>query len=143
MGQVSITGQLVGGQIQNGSFGMFGGFPQAIFTTNLALTPSPKPFSTASGVLQRRIATVSPDFAHLQGVGAGDAVARGDTLYLRSDSQILLQLSQIDPLNPGGPVLVRQLYVSGLVVLEFPLSSPLVLLEAQGAATLEYLVTGQ
>jgi len=33
--------------------------------------------------------------------------------------------------------------VSGLVIMEFPASSPLVLLEAQGSATVEYAASGQ
>lgn len=119
------------------------GFPQAIFSTQLATTPNPKPFSAASGVLTRRVAQVAPGFLELTGVGPDDSVVRGDTLYLRSDAQVLLRLSQTDPLNPSGPALVRELYVSGLCVLEFPPASPLVLLEVQGSATLEYLITGQ
>lgn len=138
MGQIVIQGSLTGGPPQQGV-----GFPQAIFTTQLATTPSPKPFSAASGVLTRRVSQVSPGFTVLTGVGADDTVVRGDTLYLRSNSQVLLRISQTDPLNPGGPVLVRELYVSGLFVCEFPPASPLVLLEVQGSATIEYCCSGQ
>ncbi len=138
MGQVAINGTLLGGPVQVGL-----GFPQALFTTTLATTPSPKPFSAASGVLQRRINQPGPGFVTLGGVGANDTVQRGDLLYLRCDSQLLLRLSQTDPLNPLGPALVRQLLVSGLVIVEFAPASPLVLLEAQGAATIEYAITGQ
>lgn len=138
MGQVAINGTVLGGPVQVGS-----GFPQAIFTTVLATNPSPKPFSTASGVLTRRIAQAAPGFVPLSGVGPTDTVQRGDLLYLRSDSQLLVRMSQTDPLNPLGPALVRDLIVSGLLIVEFPSASPLVLLEAQGSATIEYLITGQ
>lgn len=138
MGQVLIQGSLTGGPPQQGV-----GFPQAIFTTQLATTPSPKPYSAATGVLTRRIAQAAPGFVVLTGVGPDDTVQRGDTLYLRSDAQVLLRISQIDPLNPSGPALVRELLMSGLFICEFPPSSPLVLLEAQGAATLEYCISGQ
>lgn len=140
MGQLAISGTVLGGPV---TVGAAYGFPQSLFTTQLATTPNPKPFSAASGVLTRRVSTVSPSFATLTGVGANDTVQRGDTLYLRSDSQLLLRLSQLDPLNPTGPALVREVYVQGLFIVEFPQSSPLVLLEAQGSATIEYLVTGQ
>jgi len=138
MGQVAISGTILGGPVQVGV-----GFPQAIFTTQLATTPNPKPFSNASGVLTRRLAQASPGFAPMQGVGPTDSVVRGDTLYLRTDSQVLLRVSQTDPLNPLNPPLVREIYVNGLFIVEFPQSSPLVLLEAQGSATIEYLITGQ
>jgi hypothetical protein len=138
MGQVAINGTILGGPVSPGA-----GFPQAIFTAVLATTPSPKPFSAASGVLTRRVNQAAPGFLTLSGVGPADAVVRGDTFYLRSDSQLLLRLSQTDPLNPSGPALVRDVYVSGLCIIEFPASSPLVLLEAQGSATIEYLITGQ
>jgi hypothetical protein len=140
MGQLAISGTVIGGPV---TVGAAFGFPQAMFTTQLATTPSPKPFSAASGVLTRRLATVPPTWATLTGVGPTDTVQRGDTLYLRSDSQVLLRLSQVDPLNPSGPALVRQVYVQGLFICEFPQSSLLVLLEAQGSATIEYLITGQ
>lgn len=138
MGQVVLAGTFTGGPAQVGV-----GFPTAIFTANLATTPSPKPFSAATGVLTRRVSQVAPGFVVLSGVGPTDTVVRGDTLYLRSDAQLLLRVSQQDPLNPLGPALVREIYQSGLYVVEFPASSPLVLLEAQGSATIEYAITGQ
>ena len=85
----------------------------------------------------------SPGWAALQGVGSGDAVERGDLLYLRSDAPLTLRLSTQDPLNPTGPPVVRTVPVQGLYIHEFPQAEPLVLLEAQGSATVEYAVTGQ
>jgi len=138
MGQIVVQGSITGGPPQQGV-----GFPQAVFTTQLATTPSPKPFSAATGVLIRRVAQVGPGFVGLTGVGPDDTVVRGDTLYFRSDAQVLLRISQTDPLNPGGPALVRELLVSGLLICEFPPASPLVLLEVQGSATIEYCISGQ
>lgn len=138
MGQVAISGTYQGGPVQVGA-----GFPQAIFTTPLSTSVSPKPFSEASGVMQRRVAVASPAFVVLQGVGPTDTVVRGDLLYLRCDAGLILRLSNQDPLAPLGPPLVVTIPVMGLVILEFPASSPLVLLEAQGSATVEYAITGQ
>ena len=138
MGQVSINGTFSSGPVQVGS-----GFPQAIYTTPLATSVTPKPYSAASGVMQRRVAVASPSFVALQGLGASDAVARCDLLYLRSDAPLILRLSNQDPLNPMGSPLVVEVPVAGLVIMEFPASSPLVLLEAQGSATVEYAVSGQ
>ena len=138
MGQIVISGTYQGGPVQVGA-----GFPQAVYTTPLQTSVSPKPFSSGSGVMQRRVAVASPGYVVLQGVGPGDAVERGDLLYLRCDAQLYLRLSNQDPLNPLGPPIVVVVPVSGLVILEFPASSPLVLLEAQGSATVEYAITGQ
>lgn len=138
MGQVVISGTYQAGPPQVGA-----GFPQAIYTTPLVTSVSPKPFSQGSGVLQRRVAVAAPAFVVLQGVGPTDAVQRGDLLYLRCDAGLLLRLSNTDPLAPLGPPLVVVIPVMGLVLLEFPASSPLVLLEAQGSATVEYAITGQ
>jgi len=138
VGQVSINGTLSSGPVQVGS-----GFPQAIYTTPLATSVTPKPFSAASGVMQRRIAVAAPTFVTLQGLGPTDTVVRCDLLYLRSDAALILRLSNQDPLNPFGPPLVVEVPVSGLVIMEFPASSPLVLLEAQGSATVEYAASGQ
>lgn len=138
MGQVSINGTLSSGPVQVGA-----GFPQAIYTTPLATSVTPKPFSAASGVMQRRVAVAAPGFTPLQGLGPTDAVVRCDLLYLRCDAGLILRLSNQDPLAPLGPPLVVLVPVAGLVILEFPASSPLVLLEAQGSATVEYAFSGQ
>ena len=138
MGQVVIQGTYQGGPVQVGA-----GFPQAIYTTPLQTSVSPKPFSAGSGVLTRRVAQASPGFTPLQGVGPTDAVVRGDLLYMRSDAALLLRVSTQDPLAPLGPPIVVLVPISGLFIIEFPASSPLVLLEAQGSATVEYAITGQ
>lgn len=139
MGQLSIAGTLLGGPVQPGSFT----FPQAIFTTQLSTTPNPRPFSAATGVLQRRVNQSQPGWTTLSGVGTGDTVQRGDFLYLRSDTQLTIRISQIDPLNPTGSPLVKELNIAGLCIVEFSPSSQLVLLEAQGSATIEYAIVGQ
>lgn len=138
MGQVNVQGSITGGPPTQGT-----GFPGAVFNVQLATTPAPKTFSAGSGVIQSRVATVSPAFEPLSGVGPTDRVKRGDFLYFRCDAPLLLRISQTDPLNPSDPPLQRLLYVQGLCILEFQPASPLVLLEAQGAATIEYLITGQ
>ncbi len=137
MGQLTIAGTLLGGPVQVGA-----GFPQAIYTTQLALSQTPRPFSKGSGVVQSTVNTPSPSYEPLQGVGPTDRVRYGDVLYLRCDGSLELRISQTDPLNPLGPPLVRLLNVQGLQIMEFPPSSRLVLLEAQGSATVEYAIFG-
>lgn len=138
MGQLTISGTILGGPAQVGG----AGFPGALFTTVLGTAPSPKPFSVATGIVSRRVSQASPGFAALQGVGPTDTVTAGDFLYLRSDSGVVLRVSNRDPLNPAGPALTTLIPVQGLAILEFPPSSPLVLLEVQGSAQLEYFVSG-
>lgn len=138
MGQLTVNGAITAGPPTVGV-----GFPQMLANAQLATTPSPKPFSKGTGTIQSTVATASPAFEPLQGVGPTDRVRQGSFLYLRCDSQLLLRISQTDPLNPGDPPLQRLLYVMGLCIIEFPSSSPLVLLEAQGSANIEYLITGQ
>lgn len=139
MGQVAINGALLGGPTVIGG----PGFPGAIFNAPLALSTNPKAYSAASGVLTRRVATLPLAWTVLTGVGSDDSVQRGDTLYIRSDAPLMLRLSRVDPLAPLGPPIEFEVYIQGLYVMEFAPGSPLVKLEAQGAATIEYLITGQ
>lgn len=138
MGQVVIQGTYQGGPAQVGA-----GFPQALYTTPLQTSVTPKPFSAGSGVMTQRVAVASPGFVPLRGVGPTDAVVRGDLLYLRCDAALQLRISTQDPLAPLGPPIVVVVPVSGLYIHEFPAGQPLVLLEAQGSATVEYAITGQ
>lgn len=137
MGQLSIAGTIIAGPPTVAS----GIFPSAIYTTQLGLSQNPRVFSKATGVIQSRVETPTPGFEPLQGVGPTDRVRRGDVLYLRCDSALILRVSTFDPL--GGPVIVELNPVLGLYVREFPLGQQLALLEAQGSATIEYAITGQ
>lgn len=137
MGQIVIAGTMIAGPPVVG-----GVFPSSIYTTQLALSQVPKPFSKASGVMQSTVQTAAPAFEPLQGVGPTDRVRQGDTLYLRCDAPILLRVSTVDPLAPLGPPIVELNPVAGLYIREFPLGQRLVLLEAQGSATIEYAITG-
>lgn len=138
MGQIVVQGTLTAGPVTVGA-----GFPQATFTTLLQTQVTPKAYSAGSGIMQRQIAVASPTWQALQGVGPSDAVQRGDTLYLKCNAALLVRLSTQDPLAPLGPPIVQEIPVSGLLFIEFPPGSPLVLLEAQGSATVEYAITGQ
>lgn len=98
-------------------------------------------FQAATGVLRKALSSPSA-FVELSGVGAGagDAVTAGRFLYLRSNALVTLRLSQQNP--GGGADIVKDVPVEGLVALEFPSNQALTLLEAQGTATIEYLVCG-
>lgn len=138
MGTLTIQGAITAGPPTAGM-----GFPSALMNVPLATNPTPKPFSKGTGVIQSAVSTASPAFEPLSGVGPTDRVRQGSTLYFRCDNQLLLRISQTDPLAPSDPPLQRLVYVQGLCIIEFPNGSPLVLLEAQGAATIEYLIVGQ
>lgn len=138
MGQLTIQGAITAGPPTVGV-----GFPSALINTPLSTTPSPKSYSKGTGTIQSSVATASPSFEALSGVGPTDRVRQGSLLYFRCDAQLLLRISQTDPLAPSDPPLQRLVYVQGLCIIEFPGSSPLVLLEAQGAANIEYLIIGQ
>lgn len=139
MGSSSLTGSLIGGPPNSGG----SSFPEAQFIAQLGLTPSPKVWSAASGVLQRQVSQAAPGFLALSGVGPTDTVQRGDTLYFRSNGPVVLRLSYVDPTNPLGPPLQAVVPVQGLLLQEFSTPSPLVGLEVQGSAQIEYLITGQ
>lgn len=98
-------------------------------------------FQASTGTLKKTI-TSPGAFLVLSGVGplGGDSVNLGRFLYIRSDAVLELRLTQKDLL--GGADVVKVLPVEGLTIIEFPSNGALTLLEAQGTATIEYLVCG-
>ena len=78
-------------------------------------------------------------FATLDGVGSGESVTKANTLYFFSKTPVQLRLTTDDGL--GGSV-VATVPVYGLVLLEFPDTMFLKLLEAKGTGQLEYVASG-
>jgi hypothetical protein len=115
-------------------------FPAATFAAVLALRESSgKSFGCGTGVVRRTVNSPAA-YLTLDGVGETATVTQGDFLYFKSDGLMLLRLTQDDG---AGSTTVQVVPVHGLVVLEFPSSRALELLEVQGTGQIEYLVTGQ
>ncbi len=135
MGRVNVTGAVDGGP-ESASAGVF---PAARFMAPLSLKDSSgKQFNAATGVLVRNLQSPSA-FVALDGVGAAATVTQGDFLYLKSDGPLDLRVTTDDGAG-GTDVVVEPIH--GLYVREFSSTKPLELLEAQGNAKIEYLVTG-
>lgn len=114
-------------------------FPSMTVGEPLSLTPQQKLSNACSGTVVRNLISPSAYLA-LSGVGATDAVTKGDTLYFRTNAPILVRLTMADP--AGGSDIVSILPVFGLVITEFQPTGYLKLLEAKGSATLTYLISG-
>lgn len=114
-------------------------FPGTTFAAPLLLRTNPKGFNCATGILQRQIATNVGVYATLSGVGATDTVTKGNTLYLKTNSTLLVRLTTDD--GVGGSV-TAVIPVSGFCMLEFDDSKYLKLVEVSGSALLEYFVCG-
>lgn len=136
MGQVSLSGVLTAGPTGTGD----AVFPAATFTTPLGLlNGTAKQFGVATGILTRNLNSTGA-FVTLDGVGAAATVTQGSFLYFKADGAIDLRITTDDGAGGQDVVVVP---VHGLAILEFSTTKPLELLEAQGAARLEYLVAGQ
>lgn len=98
-----------------------------------------KSYNVATGILQLDINSTGAYIA-LPGVGAAPGVTHGDTIYFFTKTALLLRLTTDD--GAGGSVL-SVLPVNGLLILEFNATRFLKLVEVQGAASIEYFVSGQ
>lgn len=136
MGQVSLNGSLTAGPQTAGS-----DFPSSTVAIALQLLTEPKSSGVASGVISRQVASPSPAWLTLQGVGEDDTVTKGDTLYVRCSSALLLRLTTDD--GSGGDVLAGPVPVQGTLLLEFQPSTFLKKLEVQGTGQIEYFISGQ
>lgn len=126
MGQLVISGSLTGGPTPV-SEGI--AFPQAQFVTLLLRTKS---FGRASGVLPRMLSD-AVQFVQLGAVPSD--VPQVTTLYARGEGSYSLRLTQ----QSGVPVTVE---CTGIVLMEFPPTNPLVNLEAAADGQIEYFVSG-
>lgn len=133
MGVIAVSGSLTAGP-QVG-----GGFPSVAATVRLALSQEQKGFGQCTGTVQQQLANA--DYAALSGIGTGQTVTKADTLYFRASGPIFLRLTC---LNGAGiadtPIVVP---VAGLFVVEFQSARELVVLEAKGSGTVEYVASGQ
>lgn len=133
MGQLKVEGALVAGPPQATDV-----FPAGVLTHPLSTAQNPKGFQVATGVLTRNLNSAAAFLAFAE-LGANAAVTRGTFLYMRSDAVIDVRITTDD--GAGGDV-VSVIPLQGLLILEFPGSKYLKLLEVQGSGKLEYFISG-
>ena len=135
MGQLSLSGALVGGPASGGTT-----FPGSTISIPLALRTNPKGFNAATGVLQRQIQTALGVFVALNEIGPNGSVQKADTIYLNSNGPLTVRYTTDDGL--GGSV-VAVLPVSGYTMIELDSTRFCKLLEVSGSALIEYFASGQ
>lgn len=115
-----------------------GTVPAGTIQIPLLLTPSPK--QSARCAKGSRVLNSPSSFQVISGLGATDDVTTADTLYLKCDGPIQLQLTMVNP--AGGSPIVSVVNLFGSCLLEFPSAGYLTGLAAQGNANLEFLISG-
>jgi hypothetical protein len=135
MGQAELSGSLTLGPSGGGS----GSFPTSQDVISLSLTPSPKQSAVMASGLQVNLNSPSA-YVALSGIGTGGIVQQCTTLYIRSDTNVMLRLTFHDP--NGGADIVSEVPLCGLKLDEYQQNGYLKLLEAKGAARLEYAAAG-
>lgn len=135
MGQLSLDGSVQVGPVSSGD----NVFPSATSSVNLTSYPNPKPSLVDTGFTTRNVNSPS-SFLALSGVGTGDTVTKGDTLYLKCLQKMRVRVTFAD--TPSD--LVSVFIVVGTLVLEADQASNYIkLLEVMGTGPIEYLVSGQ
>lgn len=116
-------------------------FPGTTANIPINLTPNPKSWQHATGVLTRVVTVPHPDFLTLDGVGNGMTVTECGLLYFRSSSPITVRLTQEVGGSVGATVTLHR--VHGLFIWEPPPAEPITLIEVQGSGTIEYFAQGE
>ena len=112
-------------------------FPSGTRTIPISLSPSTKAYSDDSG---NAFMLNSPSsFFAVPGVGAAGIVTKATTLYLKSGSQVLVQLTFA---NPSGTPTVIVEPLQGLKLNEYPPGYELTGLALQGTGQIEYWAAG-
>lgn len=133
MGNISVSGQLLGGPSSAGGDGVF---PAAQFNTPLSLSSASKLFNSATGVLTRNFSDANA-FVQLGSIPAD--VPRANFLYVRAAGAYQLRLTQDDGAS-GTTVATIQCY--GLFMAEFPDTLAVTLVEIAANGKVEYLASG-
>ena len=114
-----------------------GTVPAGVTQIPLVLSLSPKPSAKrASG---NKVLNSPSSFQAISGIGPTDDVVNCDTLYLKSDSNILVQLTIV---NPAGGTFTSTISLYGMMMMEFATNAYCTGISAQGNANLEYLFSG-
>lgn len=110
------------------------GFPGGIASFSLATTPDPKGFSVCAH--GQKLLSSPSSFQTVPGLGTGQDVVNGDFLYLKSNAPITVRLTQAG-------MSVQLVGLNGTMILEFPATAYLNLVEVEGSASIEYFISGQ
>ena len=135
MGQSKLEGSLIGGPPAVSELS----FPNSQFIIGLSYADGcAKQWLVATGVLTRQLSSGS--FVVLSGVGPGDTVTQGTSLYFKCNVAMQLEVT-FHP--PSGPDIVSVIPVRGPLVLETPDDSYYIVgLRCLGSGPIEYLVAG-
>ena len=137
MGTLVLDGTITSGP---GSACDTGVTPASTDTIPLSTLRSPKPWQVVAGPSSRNLISAYGTFTTLSGVGTGDSVTQATFLYVRASAPVQLRLTMAN--LAGGADVVSVVQVQGPLVQEFPDAGYLKLLEASGAATLEWMASG-
>lgn len=110
-----------------------GGGPQGVLNMPFSIGACSCVPAPISGSYMKTLAAAT--FVTLPGIGANDAMTKCKFLFVRTNASLSLRLTQF-----GGTA--QTLDVNGLCILQFPSDKALVLLEALGTATIEYVAVG-
>lgn len=116
-----------------------GTVPAGASQVPLVLNPPTKQSAVQTGIRHKSLNS-SGGMQVISGLGTGDDVTTADTLYIKTDAPITLQLTTQNP--AGGSALVSVVPLGGSAVWEFPFGGYLIGLSAQGVANLEILISG-
>lgn len=130
MGTVALSGSITAGPAGSGAF------PTSVLTAQLALSTLNKSFNQGTGILRRAISSPAA-FVALEGTPG--TVPQANLLYLRSDAPVQVRMTFDDAPNPD---IVSVVPVKGPLVMELEDARFLKLLEVQGTANIEYMLTG-
>ena len=115
-------------------------FPSSVNTVTLRTAPWPKGYNCNTGTKLRTVNSPGA-FVTLDGVGTNHDVPAADFLYLRCDNEVLLRITQ--RMGAGPATQVATFYHVGPLVKQSSTTNPIVLVEVQGSATIEYQAEGQ
>ncbi len=135
-GSITVSPQSVVGTTLSSS--PLGTVPAGVTQIPFSATPSPKPSSRMGG--GSKVLSSPSAFQTISGLGPTDDVTTADTIYVKSDAPIQLQLT-MQNLGGGSPV-VSVVNVYGTFWIELPPSGYATGLAAQGSANLEVIISG-
>lgn len=137
--QAKLSGNLYAGPAE----GVSGGFDSMTLNEQLSFQPSGDQgigFQVGDGVLTVNVATNSPSWRTLHGVGPGETVTQGILFYAKSSGALLLRLTFDD--GVGGSIVSIFPISGGPILMPLDATKFLKLLEVQGQGRLIYFVCG-
>ncbi len=134
-GSITVSPQSVVGTTLSSS--PLGTVPAGVTQIPFSATPSPKPSSRMGG--GSKVLSSPSAFQTISGLGPTDDVTTADTIYVKSDAPIQLQLTMQ---NLIGGTVVSVVNVYGTFWIELPPNGYATGLAAQGNANLEVIISG-